>query len=278
VTTFPDLVEVTPRYADLGPDGEVTTAALARWFEDTRISGISGPYSGLVADGGYGDLRILLATLEVERLAPVRLGEGVRVGIGVRRIGRTSFTYAYGVFSGDEPVARGETVTVLADDDGAAELPDELRADLERTLVDEPDAEPAPRAGEQRYERSTYPFAVSLPARLADLDTNRHVNNVTLVDWYGEAIGSLATEALGTGWGGPPPALAPSHVRVRFVAEVGYPADHEVALAVTGFDAKQVHYELGLFRDGRCVGLAEATGARGDLPARALEAVRHGSA
>lgn len=272
--SFPDLVDVTARYADLGPDGGVTTAALARWFEDTRISGIAGPYSRLVEDGGYGDLRILLATLEVERLAPVRLSHGVRVGIGVRRIGRTSFTYGYGVLSGGELVAQGETVTVLAADSGPAALPDELRADLERTLLDEPDREPAPRAGEDRHDRASYPYAIAVPARLADLDTNRHVNNVTLLDWYGEAIAGLATEALGTGWGGPPPALAPSHVRVRFVAEVGYPADHEVALRVAGYDEKRVHYELGLFHDGRCLGLAEATGAREDLPADALDAVR----
>jgi acyl-CoA thioester hydrolase len=263
---FPDLVDVVVRYSDLGPDGRVTTAALARWFEDTRISGIAGPYSRLVDDGGYGSLRILLATLEVERLAEVRLDAPTRVGIGVRRIGRTSFTYGYGVFSGDDLVGAGETVTVLADDDGAAPLPGELRADLERTLLDDDGTPSAPRPGEERYARGSYPFAVTLRARLADLDTNRHVNNVTLLDWYGEAISALAVEALDSAWGGPPPALAPRMLRIRFVAEVGYPADHEIALAVTGFDDEVVHYELGLFRGGECVGLAEATGVRGDLP------------
>ena len=37
-----------------------------------------------------------------------------------------------------------------------------------------------------------------------------------------------------------------------------------------GSDDTDVHYELGLFRDGACVGLAEATGARGELPDEVL--------
>lgn len=274
MTRFPALVEMPVRYGDLGPDGTVRTTALARWFEDTRISGIVSPYNRLVHDGGYGSLRILLATLDVERLAPVSTDAAVRIGIGVRRVGRTSFVYGYGVLDGDRLVGRGETVTVLADADGPAPLPDELREQLAASMIDEPTPDGVARPGAERRERAAYPFAVSLPARVEDLDTNRHVNNVTLLTWYVEAVSGLATDLLGGAWGGPPPELAPFAYRAHYVAEVGYPGRYEVAVGVAGHDDDTVHYALGLFHDGGCVGLADATGRRGALPAAGLDGLR----
>jgi acyl-CoA thioester hydrolase len=287
---YPLLRDVSPRYSDLGPDGMISTTGLARWFEDVRV-GVELPgFRRLVEDGEFGSFRVLLAAQHVDRLAPMRWDGKYRIGVGIRRVGGSSFTYGYGVFCEDRCVALGDTVTVFATDAGPAHLPDALRSDLAGLVLDEPDAPRAHRPGPERRDRATYPFAISLRARIGDIDTNRHVNNVALISWYADGVAALQEEVLTSGWGGPPPAIAPTEFRVQYVAEVGYPAEYEIGVAVLGQDAggdgdttsdteagpddATVHYALGVFLGDRCVGLADATGPRGDLPAGTLDAWR----
>ncbi len=276
---YPVLRDVAPRYSDLGPDGMISATGLARWFEDARVSVELPGFRRLVEDGEFGPFRVLLAAQHVDRLAPMRWDGKYRIGVGVRRVGNSSFTYGYGVFCDDRCVALGDTVTVFATDAGPADLPDALRSDLGGLVLDEPDAPAAHRPGPERRDRSTYPFAVSLRARIGDIDTNRHVNNVALLSWYADGVAALHDEILTLGWGGPPPEIAPSELRVQYVAEVGYPAEYEIGVAVLGQGADAdgdptVHYGLGVFLGDRCVGLADATGRRGDLPAEVLDAWR----
>jgi acyl-CoA thioester hydrolase len=276
---YPVLRDVAPRYSDLGPDGEISATGLARWFEDVRVTVELPAFRRLISDGGFGPFRVLLAAQRVDRLAPMPWDGKYRIAVGIRRVGGSSFTYGYGVFCEDRCVALGNTVTVFATEAGPAHLPDALRTDLAGMVLDEPDA-PEPYApGPEREDRATYPFATSLRARIGDIDTNRHVNNVALIGWYAQGVAALHDEVLTPGWGGPSPALAPTGYRVRYVAEVGYPADYELGVAVLGQgtdDAGEptVHYGLGVFLGERCVGLADATGRRGELPAEALDAWR----
>jgi acyl-CoA thioester hydrolase len=271
---FPMLLDVAVRYGDLGPDGLISTRAVSTWFEDARV-GLGFPRFARALGGhraaGY---RILLASQEVERLTAIRWSGKLRVGIGVRRVGRTSFSYGYAVFVEEKCLAVGGSVTVLGGADGPAVLPDELRADLEDVRIGGAEAAEAPRPGPERRDPARYPFTLDVRARTGDIDTNRHANNVALVSWYADAVAALHIEALGSGWGGPPPELAPRSYRVQYVAEVGYPATYTLGLAVTAHDADAVRYELGLFHGERCVGLADASGARGELPVAALDAYR----
>lgn len=275
---YPVLRDVAPRYSDLGPDGEISTTGLARWFEDIRVAVELPAFRRLIEDGEFGPFRVLLAAQHVDRLAPMRWDGKYRIGVGIRRVGGSSFTYGYGVFGDDRCVALGDTVTVFATEAGPAHLPDAPRSDLAGLVLDEPDAPRAHRPGPERRDRATYPFAISLRARIGDIDTNRHVNNVALISWYADGVAALQDEVLTSGWGGPPPGIAPSGFRVQYVAEVGYPAEYEVGVAVLdtggGEGDGTVHYGLGLFLGDRCVGLADASGPRGDLPAEVLDAWR----
>ncbi|MDL5158207.1 acyl-ACP thioesterase domain-containing protein [Actinomycetospora termitidis] len=283
---YPVLRDVSPRYSDLGPDGRISAIGLTRWFEDARVGVELPAFRRLVEDGEFGAFRVLLAGQGVERLDAMPFDGKYRIGLGVRRVGGSSFTYGYGVFCDDRCVALGDTVTVFATEAGPAHLPDALRSDLAGLVLDEPDASPSYRPGPERRDRSSYPFAVSLRARVGDIDTNRHVNNVALVSWYADGVAALHDELLTPGWGGPSPELAPSSFRVQYVAEVGYPAEYEIGVAVLGVDAgtgdaaersstrETVTYGLGVFLGDRCVGLADATGTRGELDANALDAWR----
>ena len=63
----------------------------------------------------------LLASVRVDVLAPLKVtGRPYEVGLGVTRIGRSSFSYAYGVYDGDECVATGASTSVHVDEKGSA--------------------------------------------------------------------------------------------------------------------------------------------------------------
>jgi len=258
---FPVSRPLTPRYADLGGDGRVTTVALGRWFEEARVAAELPRFRRLAEGGGSGPFRILLAAQRIRRLAPLTLGTEYRVGTGVRRIGGSSFSYGHGVFAGDRCVAVSDSVTVLATGAGPSGLPDELRADLAALAIDEPGGA-APRPEPSRSERDRYPVTHRITTRIGDVDTNRHVNNVAALSWYADAVAAWQSARLGDPDGGPPEELAPTAWEVQYVAEIAHPRTYDVALAVdAGPDG--LIYRAGLFAGERCVGLADGFGAAG---------------
>ena len=156
-------------------------------------------------------------------------------------------------------MATGASTSVHVGEKGSAPLPDDVRSELERLRVEA--AEPVRAAADAaRLVREAYPFRVDVRARFGDLDTNRHVNNVALAGWYLDALAELHLDVLGYPTGGPLDSLAPSSLRIDYLAEVHYPAIHQLRVGVVELDETSVRYACGLFDGPRCIGLAEATG------------------
>lgn len=263
LAAFPVLRPVTPRYSDLGGDRRVTTVALTRWLEEARVHAELPRFRALVQDGA-GGFRIVLAAQRVRALGSIRRGAEYRIGLGVRRIGRSSFSYGYGVFAGDRCVAVADSVTVVATTSGPSELPDELRADLASMVIDEPGGAAAPRPEPSRRDRTRYPAVHRLTSRIGDVDTNRHVNNVAILSWYADAVAAWQSGCLGDPDGGPPEELAATAWEVQYVDEVAHPRTYDVVLAVDPAP-DGLHYRAGLFSGERCVGLADGFGVAGPL-------------
>src|SRR4051795_9584204 len=93
--TFPILRSVAPRYADLGGDGTVSTMGIARWLEESRVQAHLPAFRRLVDDGGFAPFRILLAAQRLVVRAPMPRDREYRVGVGVRRLGNSSFSYGH---------------------------------------------------------------------------------------------------------------------------------------------------------------------------------------
>ncbi|MFE2871160.1 hypothetical protein [Embleya sp. NPDC059259] len=268
---FPDRRQVTQRFGDLAPDGTTSTVALARLFEHPRI-GLRFPrFDKLLADGGFGPFRILLVGQDVERWTPFGTFDAtIRIGTGIRAIGRTSYAYGQGMFIDGRLVATAGATIVLADKSGALTLPDELRADLAELRLPGTDAAVASQPDPPRRERQYYPAAATVHARVGDVDLNRHVNYIAQVGWYDEAIASHAHDLLGEGAARKLPRYLPWRYRVTYLGEVHYPGTYDIGIAVSGHDEHTVHYELGLFDSGRCLGTADAYAPCGKLPATAF--------
>ncbi len=269
-SSFPVLVEHPARYSDLDPSRRIGRDALIRWFEDARVAVELDAFGADLATRVRSQLRLLLASVRVEVLAPLRVAArsaggarsdtgSYRVGLGVTEIGTSSFTYSYGVFADEECVATGESVSVHVTDDGSTPLPAGVREALEGLRTAGAGTERAPREP-ARLVRESYPFRLDVRTRFGDLDTNRHVNNVALVGWYLDALAELHLDVLGYPTGGPLDGLSPSSLHVEYLAEVHYPGIHQLRVGVMELDETSVRYACGLFDGSRCLGLAEAVG------------------
>ena len=262
-SSFPVLIEHAARYSDLDPSRRIGRDALVRWFEDARVAVELDAFGADLTSRMRSQIRLLLASVRVDVLAPLRVAGQYRIGLGVTRVGTSSFTYAYGVFAGDECVATGESVSVHVTEDGAAPLPDAVRAALTTLAVGGAGSERIDREP-SRLVREAYPFRLDIRTRFGDIDTNRHVNNVALAGWYLDALAELHLDVLGYPSGGPLDGLSPSSLQVEYLDEVHYPGIYQLRVGVLDLDATSVRYACGLFDGPRCIGLAEAVGSHAD--------------
>lgn len=251
---LPVVLEVAPRYSDLDPSRRVGREALVRWFEDARITSLRP-----VLPLGTPGVGTLVVSVQLDVLAPLRIGDDYRVGYAVTKIGRSSFTSAYTVHTGDELVATGSATCVYSEGHAAAALPASARAALAELSVEglAPSRVSYP---ESRLVRENYPFRYDVRTRFGDLDTNRHVNNVALAGWYLDGLAELHTDVLGYPEGGPLDGLAPSSLHVEYLDEVRFPGIYQLRVGVRELADGAVSYECALFDGPRCLGLADAAG------------------
>lgn len=242
---------------------------MARWLEDARIRVTMPQFERLVGAGGFEPHQIILVSQSVQQLAPVYGTDAdIQVRTGIRRIGRSSFTYAQAVFADSERVGGGGATVLNLGLAGPLALPDELIADLADLSVPDSSETAATRPATERRRRDHYAFFAALRARIGDVDANQHVNYLALTTWYDEAVAAFTTAAIGED--GPVPDLSPSSYRIDYLGEVTYPGEYEIGVRVRSFDVDAVRYELGIFGGSTCLGIADAVGARGVLSSGSL--------
>ncbi|MEJ2870520.1 hypothetical protein WCD74_22320 [Actinomycetospora sp. OC33-EN08] len=271
-SAFPDVRHLGLRHSDLGPRGAMSTSALARLFEHPRVMLPLPRFERLAASGQFGRFRILLVGQRVERHVDSGGPDAqVQIGTGIRRIGTSSFTYGQALFSEGVLVASAQASIVLADRDGPKPLPDALQTDLrELLLTDEETPSPSVTRDEASLRPEHYGAWTSVTTRITDVDANRHVNYIATLGLYDDAVVSAVHGLVGTEDIARISALLPWRYDVSYLGEVLYPGDYRVGVAVTGHDDENVHYDLGLFGDGRCLGIAAASAARSGLPLESL--------
>ncbi|WP_406307108.1 hypothetical protein OHA61_38880 [Streptomyces sp. NBC_00885] len=116
---FPDHQQVVQRFGDLAPGGTTSTMALSRLFEHPRVGLRFSRFDKLTADGGFKPYQIPFVGQRVERQTAFgKVGATVRIGTGIRAIGRSSYTYGQGMFVDGHLVATAEATIVLADKSG----------------------------------------------------------------------------------------------------------------------------------------------------------------
>lgn len=109
MTDFAFETDVQVRYSDLDTLGHVNNARIATFLEEGRVDyfaeGLGHPLE---------DRSMLIATLSIDFEAPVK-SRVVTVGLGITRIGESSFDFEYAVEADERTVATAESVQVAYD-------------------------------------------------------------------------------------------------------------------------------------------------------------------
>ncbi len=111
------------RYADLDPQRHVNNAILVTYLESARM----GYYQAVgMWDGqSFDQFGMVVAALHIDYNRPIRFGQRVKVGLGVRHMGNKSLRFRFQVQDGDGQTifARGEITMVAYDPQADRSIP-----------------------------------------------------------------------------------------------------------------------------------------------------------
>jgi acyl-CoA thioester hydrolase len=99
------------RFRDLDPMGHVNNAVFLTYLEQARVAF----FSEMGAATGLEDMNMIVARVEVDFKAPVRLGQEVEVSVRASRFGAKSFDLDYELRVAGELVAVAKSVQVAYD-------------------------------------------------------------------------------------------------------------------------------------------------------------------
>jgi acyl-CoA thioester hydrolase len=124
---YPLWHEIPTRFGDLDPLGHVNNVATVRLYEESRI----WFNRRLQQHAAEGLQRLVLAGMNVHYLAETQYPDPVEAGIGVARIGRSSYSLAQVLYQRGRCVGLADSTLVHAPATGVLPLPDAFRAALE---------------------------------------------------------------------------------------------------------------------------------------------------
>jgi acyl-CoA thioester hydrolase len=116
---YPSRTSVDIRYSDLDRQGHVNNAVFATFSEAGRVAFMYDPTRPLASEGRSFVIARLLIDFRAELFWP----GSVKIGTGVVRVGRSSFTLAQGMFNEGRLVATTEGTIVMVDQETRRSTP-----------------------------------------------------------------------------------------------------------------------------------------------------------
>ncbi len=113
------------------------------------------------------------------------------------------------------------------------------------------------KADPRRHIAANYPWSLELQTRFADMDVNRHLNNVAITRFFEEArirfnwglFTGDAREAR--------PRYLVAHVAVDYLGEGSYPEPLLLGYAIGNIGRSSFRCQKGMFQSGRCIALCD---------------------
>jgi acyl-CoA thioester hydrolase len=137
VASYPYRVRILARFADVDPLWHINNVAIAQYYEEARVSAnMTMLELGRIPTASTG--RILVAHQSIDYLQEANYPGALDVGVGVLRVGNSSYTFGMAMFQDDRCVSVSDAVLVYADAHGPARLPDPFRLRLEDRRLREP--------------------------------------------------------------------------------------------------------------------------------------------
>ncbi len=244
---YPEHIVQPLRWSDVGGEGVMSHCGIARSFEDARVRLIATA-AGRAALSD--DLAGFLVRIYIETFDSVAYPATLTTATGSRWVGNSSYCSATALFADDRLIARGEAVNVCIKDGRPAPVKDEHREALLSYAL--PDAGYLKAAGTP-LKLDTVPgepwHHVQRIVRFSDTDALGHVNNVSVIRFYEDALHELVVNCLG------------GDARFRVVSsDVSYQAEAllhgrlGVATAIVRCDGSRVDLRQHAYQQGKVVG------------------------
>jgi len=134
IANYPFTTEIPTRFGDLDPLQHVNNVAIAQIFEESRVR------FGIFSRGEplrelRKQMRLVTVATTINYLNEVSYPETVTLAVGVRHIGRTSYTLGCLMLQSDRPVAYCVTTLVRSENGQSVALPESLVEILTRHMV-----------------------------------------------------------------------------------------------------------------------------------------------
>ena len=107
------------RFRDLDPMGHVNNAVFLTYIEQARVTYLAE----VGAATGLEDMNIIVARVEIDFKAPVRMGQELEISVRASRFGTKSFDLDYVLRVDGEVVAEAKSVQVAYDYDRREPVP-----------------------------------------------------------------------------------------------------------------------------------------------------------
>jgi acyl-CoA thioester hydrolase len=125
---YPFFRTVPARFGDMDEEGHLNNVALAGFYEEARVSFLR---HHLQSKDGHA-FRFVIANMNISYLAEAHYPGDYDVGVGVSKIGHSSFGLGAGLFLGEVCLGVMDTVQVVIVDDKPSGIPAALREKLGR--------------------------------------------------------------------------------------------------------------------------------------------------
>ncbi len=132
-STYPCAVPILSRFGDMDALRHINNIAIAQYFEEARVAGLRQMLDG--HDLESTGVRVVIARLTVDYLREATYPGALEVGVGVLRLGNSSFHLGLALFQSGLCVALSDAVMVNTDGRGPARLPGAFRTRLARFLL-----------------------------------------------------------------------------------------------------------------------------------------------
>ena len=112
MTAYKFSIPVKVRYSDLDAQWHVNHTRFLTYIEQARLEYLQ--HLGLFDGKSFLELRVIIADVHVSYIAPITLGQKVRVSTRTVRIGNKSITFEYILENSDSEkmLAKGEVICV----------------------------------------------------------------------------------------------------------------------------------------------------------------------
>ncbi|MGI1677949.1 MAG: hypothetical protein K6L75_04405 [Cellvibrionaceae bacterium] len=136
LSDYPFQFEIHTRYDDLDTQKHVNNVAVANLHQEARIKLHREVFREFREKHGKTVLfRTVLANMEITYLRETHYPHPVVAGVGIERVGNSSYTIGVSMYQDDKCVGTSKAVLVFVKDGHGITMPEEIRETLHQSLI-----------------------------------------------------------------------------------------------------------------------------------------------